>query len=201
MRRDIIPIFAEPFVLISDFLDEELRKNLVKRVEECSEHWNGDGEKVWTSQKKSPKNSFNLSEHNQVKEFNILSEKVFSEVQSLADNLDLSYKVSCMQSWYNLYEKDNFQEYHLHPQCTFSSIYFCKMPEGSSPVIFTDFVKQSRSLPKSGNQTFREEPMFSDTHVGDFEENSLVIFRSYIPHQVPIGNNNDDRITFSFNFV
>ena len=200
MRREIIPRFAEPFGIISDFLDEELRKKLIEKVEDLSQKWVGTGQEVWESNDKSPKNSFGLDDHGKVYEFNLLSEQVTNEVQGLANELSIAHNFTCVDAWYNLYTKDQFQEFHNHTPCLFSSIYFCKLPVGSSSVIFNDFTRTKlSSFPEKRNHTLSE--MFNDIYSSPFEENSLIIFRSHIPHSVPFGNNDENRITFSFNFI
>ena len=200
MRREIIPRFAEPFGIVSDFLDEELRQKLIEKVENLSQKWIGTGQEIWESDNKSPKNSFGLDDHEKVYEFNLLSEKVKDEVQGLAKELFSSHKFKLHDSWYNLYTKYNFQENHIHTPCLFSAIYFCKLPKGSSSVNFNDFTKNALSLP-SEKPPHNVNTMFCDRFSGPFEENSLIIFRSYIPHNVPFGDNDDNRITFSFNFI
>ena len=199
MIREIFPRFADPFVVITNFLDDELNKTLTEKVQNFSKTWVGKGKEIWESAEKSPKNSFGLDGHSEVNEFNLLSMKVTEEVQDLGNYLGSSHKFVLKNAWYNLYNKNNFQEYHVHSPCLFSAIYFCKIPKGSSPVTFFDFSRQAKALP-SISYSPDENPMFIDSFIGGSEENSLIIFRSHIPHNVRFGDNDDDRITFSFNF-
>ena len=198
MRRELIPRFAEPFGIISDFLDEELRQKLIEKVEDLSQKWVGTGQEVWESNNKSPNNSFGLDDFKKIYEFNLLTEYVKNEVQELANELNIAHHFTCNSAWYNSYTKNQYQEYHIHIPCKFSAIYLCKMPEGSSPVIFNNFTKTTLVSPPGGNNSIRQ--MFDDKYSGPFEENSLIIFRSHIPHSVPFGNNDENRVTFSFNF-
>ena len=198
MRRELIPRFAEPFGIISDFLDEELRQKLIEKVENLSQKWIGTGQEVWESNVKSPTNSFGLDDFGKVNEFNLLSEQVKNEVQILANELSIDHDFKCTSAWYNSYTKNQYQEYHIHIPCKFSAIYLCKMPEGSSPVIFNNFTKTTLVSTPERNHSICN--MFDDRYAGPFEENSLIIFRSHIPHSVPFGNNDENRVTFSFNF-
>ena len=50
----IAPFFAEPFFVIPDFLDHDLRQMLVRKVKKFSKKWEGEGKNVWASAIKSP---------------------------------------------------------------------------------------------------------------------------------------------------
>ncbi len=192
----IVPLLAEPFCIVNDVLEEDERKTLIDKVRVFSKNWEGDGSKAWISGEKSPNNSFGLNkEFFSVDEFRHLakiSENFVNEInQSLNSSID---KWTIAEGWYNLYTKHNYQEYHVHPSFGWSAIYFCKIPEGSSPIIFTDFNKQYISYTSGCVDTFKNVIDMK------FPENSMVLFRSNIPHKVPFGNNDEERITLSFNF-
>ena len=59
----IAPFFAEPFFVIPDFLDHDLRQILIRKVKKFSKKWEGQGKNVWASATKSPSNSFHLDEN------------------------------------------------------------------------------------------------------------------------------------------
>ena len=199
MRREIIPIFAEPLSIVYDFLDQKFREKLINKSEEYSKKVAGKGNCVWYSGEKSPTNSFGTNTNSCVDQFKLLSTIVEGEVQNLSYSLGSNYKLKLIHSWYNIYTKDNYQEYHIHPNSYFSAVYNCKMPEGSAPLILTDFTKQAQVIPDQKDE-LEISDIYRDQLSVNFKENSLVVFRSHVPHKVPFGENEENRITFSFNF-
>ena len=197
----IAPFFAEPFYVIPDFLDHDLRQMLIRKVKKFSKKWEGEGKNVWASATKSPSNSFLLDEKfHKVEEFHKLLNVVHDNVQIFAEKLGVTeYEFKCISAWYNSYTKEQFQEFHSHPNNFFSVIYFCDLPEGSAPIIFSDFTGMGNLLPRQDNTKTPE--FFKYTSTIEFKSNTLLIFRSHIPHSVPFGKNEEERITFSFNFT
>ncbi len=197
----IAPFFAEPFFVVPDFLDHDLRQILIRKVKKFSKKWEGEGKKVWASTTRSPSNSFLLDhEFEKVEQFRKLLNLVHDNVQIFGEKLGVTeYKFKCISAWYNSYTKYQFQEFHTHPNNYFSAIYFCDIPEGASPIIFTDFAKMGTMLP---HMDFTKTPeFFKYSSTIEFPSNTLLIFRSHLAHSVPFGKNEEERITFSFNFT
>ena len=197
----IAPFFAEPFFVIPDFLDHDLRQILIRKVKKFSKKWEGQGKNAWASGTKSPSNSFHLDEQfHKVEQFDKLLNLVHDNVQIFGENLGVTqYEFKCTNAWYNSYTKHQFQEFHAHPNNYFSAIYFCDIPEGSSPIIFSDFTKMGTMLPHM--DCTKTPEFFKYTSTIEFQSNTLLIFRSHLPHSVPFGKNEEERITFSFNFT
>ena len=115
------------------------------------------------------------------------------------ENLGVTqYEFKCTNAWYNSYTKHQFQEFHAHPSNYFSAIYFCDIPEGSAPIVFLTLQKWQHSC-----HTWIAPKLQNSKHTStiEFESNTLLIFRSHLPHSVPFGKNEEERITFSFNFI
>ena len=194
-QLQISPLFAEPFCVIEDVIPEDMRKVLIKRVKKCSKEWVGHGSEAWLSEKKSPSNCFGLHrEFASVKEFKELSEVVLHNCKKLASSLGMpEFDWRVVNGWYNSYDKTNYQEFHVHPSSYFSAIYFCKIPKGSAPVSFMNFNKEYNTIYPMNRDCFKTQMDI------EFSQNSMLLFRSSVPHKVPFGKNNEDRITFSFN--
>jgi len=193
----ISPLFAEPFCVIQDAIPEDMRKILISKVKKYSKKWKGYGEDAWSSGKKSPTNSFGMdAEFRSVKEFKELASLVLHNCEQVAKGLgmpEFDWRVS--NGWYNSYDKNNYQEFHVHPMSYFSIIYFCKLPKGSAPVIFMNSTQEYNNISDASNDCFKSKIDI------EFPQNSMLIFRSHVLHKVPFGTNNEDRITFSFNVL
>jgi hypothetical protein len=85
-------------------------------------------------------------------------------------------KFSFNQFWGNIYRKGDYAVNHDHLFNDFSIVYFLKSKQNDSPLIFSQ--SQTKIEPKEGR---------------------LIIFPSYVQHQVPAHTSNDTRITLSGN--
>ena len=80
--------------------------------------------------------------------------------------------------WGNVFSKGNHAVSHNHMPCIFSFVYYVKMPEGSSQLIFDDLSSQV-----------------------NLEEGDLIIFPSHLQHNVPEHNVEEERVTIAGNIT
>jgi len=123
-----------------------------------------------------------------------LHEKVTETVNEFSKLFLAELKMKCNQSWFNYYGKNDYQEYHIHPNNHFSAVYFVKCDEGSSPFILKN--------PKTNMYPFTHKNFNSlNFDIVEYEptNNSLLVFESCIRHMVP-KNKTEERITMSFNY-
>jgi len=153
----------------------------------------GEGEKHWHSKEKSPINSFNSNYSHPIFE-NLLS-IVDIKIRLYAAQIKLQdWRLNNNSWWWNIYSKDNYQEFHSHVPYYISAVYFCKTPKGSSPLIFKH-PNFNHYLPVYGKNEYN-----TDCETIQPLERSLVVFPSTLIHCVPPGKNIDPRITVSFNY-
>ena len=104
-----------------------------------------------------------------------------------------TYKIN--ESWFNIYQKNDWQEAHYHSRNVFSCVFFLKAPAGSSPIVFENPLMPDMNAPDYNNkhslnfQACKYEPI----------EGQLLIFRSYLKHLVPPHPLDDTRITLAYN--
>jgi uncharacterized protein (TIGR02466 family) len=107
-----------------------------------------------------------------------------------------NYKIS--ESWFNYYNKGDYQEYHHHANSIFSAVYFFTNPEKSGHLIFENPIEPDMFPLKNVTQ-------LNDLNYLSCRYNptpkSLIIFRSNIRHMVNKCNNNTPRITAAFNLL
>lgn len=151
-----------------------------------------DGGKGWLSPVKNSFGSYNCSND---KELNFLHEKVSRYVNDFSKAFGCVLKAVCENSWFNYYEKGDYQEFHVHPMSHFSVVYIVKGCKESSPLIFASpYLNDMFSFPV-------EKPSEISFETVEYEatDNTIIIFRSNVPHMVP-KNKSQERITMSFNY-
>jgi uncharacterized protein (TIGR02466 family) len=99
-------------------------------------------------------------------------------------------------SWFNIYDQNDYQEFHVHPGLTISAIYMLAGDEDSAKVYFKS--------PKNEMFHIEYEELSSNTF-GTINYNvdagKLLLFTSDTSHSVERHNNSKDRITVSYNFI
>lgn len=106
----------------------------------------------------------------------------------------LKMKLYMSDAWFNIYKKNNYQEFHQHSGCIVSCIYFLKIPTPEKVYFKSPY----------------KEMLFSSKYTGDYnpsdwvhyvpDESNLLVFRSYVEHAVELHKSDEDRITIAYNF-
>jgi len=98
------------------------------------------------------------------------------------------------KSWYTIYTKGDFQEYHEHENSVFSSVYCFTNPKNSGSLIFRNPVKDMLPM---GRLKPNEYSFYNILY--DLKPGQLIIFRSYLAHSVSLCKNKSPRITMASN--
>lgn len=173
-----------------DFLDEEENENLYKHILKISENIPRGGED-WNSDLYNTHSTYDLKKDSK---FNNIINLIKKDVELFSEVFGCKTNYYCNNGWFNIYRKNDYNEKHTHVNSHFSSIYFLKCGENSSPVTFYSPIDEMVTLP---NQTYNQYSF--DKCKYDCIERSLLIFRSHLIHMVS-KNLSDERITLSFNF-
>ena len=98
--------------------------------------------------------------------------------------------------WANVNYKGCYNEKHNHPLSHLSGVYYVKVPDENSEIVFYDprVIKEMYPTDHEDNPAFWETVRFRP------EEGKLILFPSYLQHSVNINNSDEDRISISFNF-
>jgi hypothetical protein len=89
---------------------------------------------------------------------------------------------------------------HAHPSNYLSGVFYLKTPENSSPIIFNDprdYYKYIQYPPRFGGP--REKYKLLSEYVINPTEGMIVMWPSWLEHQVPASLIDDDRIVVAFN--
>jgi uncharacterized protein (TIGR02466 family) len=181
-------IYSYPNVFSNDAL--EYYANLCKEVENKIER----GGKNWLSPVYNTLGTYNLVDDSR---FDFMIQNITHHVKTFNTMMGSDYNYVCNDAWINSYKKGDYQEWHNHAGSTYSAVLFLKYPEGSAPIYFQSPSEPFNMLPI---KSIKEYNSFNaqDMNINP-EENSLIIFRSYLKHMVPV-NNTEKRITIAFNF-
>lgn len=134
-------------------------------------------------------------------QYDLLTDKTFEDLnnwvfQKIGDYMKCNFiksNVIPMNAWFNLYNKGDYQEFHLHTGSVLSAIYFLKSPKGGSKVWFKAPMEDMLEL-----QYFKNDPYAPILH--DSNEGKLIIFRSHINHAVEQHKLKEPRISLAYNF-
>lgn len=106
------------------------------------------------------------------------------------------HMVSC---WLNIMQRNASHSMHMHPLSVISGTYYVSTPRGSSPIKFEDprhALFMSAPPKKEGcreyNRAFVEVPA---------EEGRIVLFESWLRHEVPQHLVRSPRVSISFNYA
>tara|TARA_R100001163_G_scaffold278_1_gene514 strand:- start:412 stop:1002 length:591 start_codon:yes stop_codon:yes gene_type:complete len=172
--------------------NKNIKDKLVKRCLEIKNKTKAGGE-GWLANKtyNTIHTDYNLLED---KTFADLHNWIFGKVGEYMGSNYIKSNVKPENGWFNIYNKGDFQEFHLHTGSALSVIYFLKSPKGGSKVWFKSPVEDMVEL-----QYNKEDPYAHVTH--ESVEGKLLIFRSHIHHAVEQHPLDESRITLAYNFA
>jgi uncharacterized protein (TIGR02466 family) len=123
---------------------------------------------------------------------------------SSVSGLSSAYKLRIINMWININPKYSYNANHIHNGSFFSGSYYIKVPENSGTINFVNpsplqrlfvdsFIKEGsiNSYNRFNAQNWTMQP----------QENMLILFPSWIEHNVGQNISNDIRISIAFNTV
>jgi uncharacterized protein (TIGR02466 family) len=119
----------------------------------------------------------------------------FSE--DLEFNLD-GRKLVLEDIWINILPEGGIHTSHIHPHSVISGTTYVKMPEGASALKLEDPRSQMMMAAPARKTDAREEMkqfVYIKPIVGD-----VLMWESWLRHEVPMNMSEDDRISVSFNY-
>jgi len=133
--------------------------------------------------------------------FGELGKKIEKRVNNYVKSLGLKLKqgdLRLTRMWMNVMGKGCSHPFHIHPLSVVSGTFYLKTPEGSAPIKFED--------PRFANFMNRPEVNRSSAlELKPFVEikprpGDLVLFESWMKHEVPVNLRAVERQSISFNF-
>ena len=102
--------------------------------------------------------------------------------------------------WININGKGDYNELHHHPSCDLSGVFWIKTPVDCGSIVFNspqDFV-QAKELKYYTSQVREDWKQFENYYFPP-TAGFVIIFPSFLLHQVRPNKSNQDRISVSFN--
>jgi uncharacterized protein (TIGR02466 family) len=194
VKDDLYLLFPSPVLVTENLISEDENNEIAKHILLEKDNVAGTGKDVWYSGTSSPKNSFGSEYSNPI--FKNLLEQIDERTKEYARRLKFQeWRVKTRDWWWNVYENGNhYQEFHGHVPFYFSGVYFCKIPKGSSSIVFRH-PNFNHYVPAYEKNEYNAECKAIEP-----TERTLLIFPSNLVHCVPPGTNKDPRITISFNY-
>ena len=134
--------------------------------------------------------------------FEGLERKLSKHVRAYAKALDFDLKgreVYMTDCWVNMMPPGTTHGLHLHPLSFISGTYYVRTPEGCPGIKFEDprldrfmAAPPRKSKVSPANQTFVTYPAVAG---------NVVLFESWLRHEVPANQSDEERISISFNYA
>ena len=122
-------------------------------------------------------------------------------IDSLSGFQPMSEKVSMyVEGWTNINEPGNFNVRHNHPRSDLSGVLWIKTPKNSGNIVFTSphFFNRYQEI-----DSYTDEFKYnSNSYISYYfipKEGHILIFPSFLEHEVEINKSDEDRISYSFN--
>lgn len=122
--------------------------------------------------------------------------KAFAKVQEW--NLG-ERKLELDSLWINVLDPGGFHGSHLHPNSVISGTYYVDIPEGASAIRFEDprlamMMAAPPRKPKAGREFQTSIPVAPTA-------GTLLMWESWLRHEVPLNQADSERISISFNYA
>ena len=130
------------------------------------------------------------------KSFARLEKIIHTHAASFAKSLQWNLqggKPICDSMWVNVLQQGGSHTSHLHTNAVLSGTYYVTAPEGSSPIVFEDprHARMMAAPPRKAGIYESRTP----------QAGTLMLWESWLRHEVPMNRAEADRISVSFNCV
>ena len=133
--------------------------------------------------------------------FAVLKKKLDAHVAVFAEALEYDLhgrKLKLDSLWINVLEHLGTHSGHIHPHSVISGTFYVAVPEGASALRFEDpRLSQLMAAPTRKPDARKEHETFVSVAPAP---GSLLLWESFIRHEVPINLGEDVRISVSFNY-
>lgn len=127
----------------------------------------------------------------------VLDKHVADFVQDLEFDLD-DKKVKLDSLWINILPTGGVHTSHLHPHSVISGTTYVTVPEGAGSVKFED--PRSAMMMATPGRTVDARPEMRNFIYVAPEAGEVLLWESWLRHEVAMNNSDEDRISVSFNY-
>jgi uncharacterized protein (TIGR02466 family) len=105
----------------------------------------------------------------------------------------------CDSMWVNVLPEGGSHSGHIHTNSVISGTFYVKVPEGAGPIVFED-PRYPLMMAAPPRKKSAPHHMKSHTSLAP-ESGTLLIWESWLRHEVPLNRAPGERISVSFNYV
>jgi len=108
-------------------------------------------------------------------------------------------KPICDSLWVNVMPEGGSHTSHIHTNSVISGTYYVAVPQGAGPIVFEDprHAMMMAAPPRNPNAPRSMKHHISETP----HEGTVMLWESYLRHEVPLNRAEGLRISISFNYV
>lgn len=132
-------------------------------------------------------------------EFKEISNAIVGATKKVFKQEKIKTKFYLGNLWANINLKGGFNDLHTHGNCFLSGVYYVKTPENSGVLRFVDPRPQAILVTPERESDSDRDSWNRVSFRG--ERGQIVLFPGYLPHQVLPNQNNDIRVSLSFNII
>jgi len=131
----------------------------------------------------------------------LLSKQIDKGVLIAASHLNLKSNIdlSIVNMWININSTGNYNSCHIHGDALLSGVYYVKSPDLGQSIVFQNPCS-ARNFITSTFTNMNNALTFNTVEYKPIK-GRLILFPSWLPHEVKLNNSEDDRISISFNAV
>jgi uncharacterized protein (TIGR02466 family) len=189
MKEKIFELFPTPFFISKIEVDSQQLKSKINAISDNSELISHDGYEHPYSDQLFQRSEF-LELRNTIQKY---VDYFLREV--MLCRYDESY-FSC--SWYNINKPNSTHHRHYHPNSIISGVLFVCVPPNSGQLVFIS-PNINRDVVPDKKINVPQNKFSSATFCPVQEAGTLVLFPSFVEHQVSKNESDENRYTISFN--
>lgn len=108
-------------------------------------------------------------------------------------------KPICDSIWVNIMPEGGSHTSHIHTNSVISGTYYVSVPEGAGPIVYED---PRHALMMAAPQRLKSAPREMQSHISETPiAGTLLLWESWLRHEVPLNKADGLRISVSFNYV
>jgi uncharacterized protein (TIGR02466 family) len=108
-------------------------------------------------------------------------------------------KPICDSLWVNVMPEGGSHTSHIHTNSVISGTYYVAVPQGAGPIVFED---PRHTMMMAAPSRLDKAPRAMKHHVSETpHEGTVMLWESYLRHEVPLNRSEGLRISISFNYV
>jgi uncharacterized protein (TIGR02466 family) len=132
------------------------------------------------------------------KSLDLLFTYLDSAVRTCLDSIAIPNKVHMHSFWLNINNKTNFNKIHNHRGALMSGVFYIQTPKNCGNISFERWDDSQYYLPED----LETRNIFTGSAINiEAEKGRLILFPSWLLHQVEPSQTEEDRISMSFNYI